>query len=176
MHVVVASLQEKRPRVTRLAVQKISYLLEQALSLGIFVEHDRKPLGPYDSNARYKDAEPIARKKGWLAVIGTTLRATGDLGPVNRFLPAYVRAKEVAARLVEYLSRLSDDQLETLATAHWISRELEAAKKTVTIAAVVRVLEEIPEWRGKLARPNFTQVRLEEAVSLLRRLRLIDTK
>lgn len=173
---VVARLQQTRPRVTRLAVQKVTYLLEQAMSLGIFVEHDRKPLGPYDSKARYKDAEPIACKKGWLQVTGTTLRASENLAALNRFLPAYVRAEEVAARLVDHLTRFSDDQLETLATTHWIARELEGAKNEVTVASVARGLAKTAEWKAKLVRRNFTEDSLGEALSFLRQLRLVGPK
>lgn len=170
---VVARLQQRRPRVTRLAVQKVTYLLEQAMSLGIFVEHDQKPLGPYDRNARYKDAEPIACRKGWLQVTGTTLRASENLAELNRFLPAYVRAEEVASRLVDQLNRLSDDQLETLATTHWVARELEGANSEVTVTSIARALAQTAEWRAKLARPNFTERSVEEALSFLRRLRLV---
>lgn len=170
---VVARLQRTRPRVTRLAVQKVTYLLEQAMSLGIFVEHNRKALGPYDSKARYKDAEPIARQKGWLQITDTTLRASEDLTALDRFVPTYLRAEEVAARVVDRLTRLSDDQLETLATTHWIAREIEGTSNEVTITSVVRALAETTEWKAKLARSNFTERSLGEALAFLRQLRLI---
>lgn len=169
----VARLQQTRPRVTRLSLQKVTYLLEQAMSLGVFVEHNRKPLGPYDSKARYKDAEPIAIKKGWLHVSDTTLRASDDLAEVNRFLPPYVRSQEVAARLISYLARFSDDQLETFATTHWIVRELEASDIVVTVGSVANALARTAEWKAKLARRNFTDASLAEALAFLRQLRLI---
>jgi hypothetical protein len=108
---VVSRLQRTRPRVTRLAAQKVTYLLEHAMLLGIFAEHDRKPLGPYDSKSRYRDAEPIARKKGWLSVEGTALRARDDLADLTQFVPRYVRNEAVAARFVDKLGELSDDQI-----------------------------------------------------------------
>ncbi len=66
---IVRSLAEKRPRVTRLASQKVSFLLECSLELGLFDGHQRNRLGPYDSAAKYRDAEPIA-KRTWMASRG----------------------------------------------------------------------------------------------------------
>jgi hypothetical protein len=170
---VVSRLQKKRPTVSRLAVQKTTYLLEWALGLGIFVEHDRKPLGPYDYKARYKDAEPIARKKGWLTITGTTLRAADDMSEVDRLAGRYVRSEKLAGQLLDCLSGFSDSQLETLATVHWTVRELAGADRDVSIDAIERELAATPEWRDKLSRANFSRDRLSEAVGLLHKLRLI---
>jgi hypothetical protein len=173
---VVARLQQTRPRVTRLAVQKVTYLLDQAMALGIFVEHDRKPLGPYDSKARYRDAEPIARKKGWLQITGTILRASSDLAALSQYVSKYVRSEPVATRFVECLAPLPDDQLETLATTYWIARELESAKNEVTVASVAHALASTKEWKAKLMRRNFTEARLAEALSFLHQLRLVGSR
>lgn len=171
---VVAQLQQKRPRVTRLAAQKVTYLLEQAMALGIFVQHKRKPLGPYDSSARYTDAEPIARQKGWLQVNGTELRASEDISGINRFVPGYLRSQEVATRLVDALADFSDAQLESIATTLWIAHELKRAEKEITSASVAGALAATPEWKPKLARQNFSATHVEGALTFLRQLRLID--
>ena len=170
---VVSRLQEKRPSVSRLAVQKTTYLLEWALGLGIFFEHDRKPLGPYDYKARYKDAEPIARRKGWLTITGTTLRAADDMAEVDRFASRYVRSEKLAGQLLDLLSTYSDGQLETLATVHWTARELTGAACDISVDAISDALASTPEWRDKLSRANFSLGRLREAVALLRKLQLI---
>jgi hypothetical protein len=170
---VVSRLQAKRPIVSRLAVQKTTYLLEWALGLGIFVEHGRKPLGPYDYKARYRDAEPIARDKGWLTITGTTLRAADNLSEVDRFAGRYIRSEKLADQLIECLSDYSDSQLETLATVHWIIRELADRGRDISIDAIESALASTPEWRDKLSRANFSLDRLREAVALLHKLRLI---
>lgn len=170
---IVDRLQRSRPRVTRLAAQKTAYLLEQAMSLGAFLEHDRKPLGPYDSKARYRDAEPIARQKGWLQVSGTTLQAGEDLSDLTRFTRAYLRSESVAASLVDFLSRFSDDELETLATVHWIARELSTARCDVSTASVLGELARTAEWKAKLSRPNFSASAIEGALRFLGDVRLI---
>ena len=170
---VVSRLQQKREQVTRLATQKVAYLVEQAMNLDIFVEHDRKPLGPYDRNLRYKDAEPIALKKGWLSISGTTLKAADDLSELERFLPAYVRSKQLATRLVDYFARFSDDQLETLATVHWVARDLDAENQVPTVETVTSALGNTPEWKAKLSRPNFSSTAIQHTLLLLRQLRLV---
>jgi hypothetical protein len=173
---IVSRLQQTRPRVTRLATQKVAYLVEQAMSLNVFVQHDRKPLGPYDRNLRYKDAEPIAREKGWLLVSGTKLKATEDLSGLSRFLPAYIRSEQLAARLVDRLARFSDDQLETIATVHWITRELDAEDRALTVETVTKALADTPEWKAKLSRSNFSSAAVRDALFFLGQLRLVQTK
>ena len=170
---VVSRLQKRRPDVSRLAVQKTTYLLEWALGLGIFVEHGRKPLGPYDYKARYKDAEPIAQKKGWLTITGTNLRATDNLSEVDRSAARYVRSEKLAGQLLDYLSDFSDSQLETLATVHWTVREIAGDGREISIDVIERALASTPEWSDKLSRANFSSSPLREAVAFLRKLRLI---
>lgn len=170
---VVARLQRTRPTVTRLAIQKVTYLIEQAMDLGVFVQHDRKPLGPYDRNLRYKDAEPIARKKGWLTISGTNLKATEDLSGLAKFLPSYVRSEQIAARLVDWLAVFSDDQLETLATVHWVANELKADDRAAGVETVTGVLATTPEWKAKLSRPHFSSSGIRGALYFLAQLRLI---
>jgi hypothetical protein len=170
---VVSLFQSQRSRVSRLAVQKATYLLDRAMNLGVFTEHEPKPLGPYDHKARYKDAEPIAVKKAWLKVRGTTLRAGDDLSEVRRFVGRYVRSQELAEKLVNYLARLSDDELETLATVHWSARELIEAGHAVSVEGVRQALARTTEWRTKLGRPNFSVERVGTALQQLGDLRLV---
>jgi len=171
---VVSELQLQRPRVTRLAVQKVTYLLESSMRLGVFVEHHQKALGPYDYKARYKDAEPIAVKKGWLKVRGATVRATDSLAEMKRFIGRYLRSEDLARRLTEYLGRFADEELETLATVVWSARDLVASGRPLTAEAVRQSLAETPEWRAKLDRPNFSVARVAEALSVIRTLRLVS--
>jgi hypothetical protein len=169
---VVSVFQGQRPTVSRLAVQKATYLLEYSMNLGVFTEHGRKPLGPYDYKARYRDAEPIAVKKGWLKVHGTTQSAADNLGELRRFVGRYVRSEPLAQKLVNYLVRFSDDELEVLATVHWSVRELSEAGGAVTVAAVVELLDSTLEWRSKLQRQAFSADRIGAALRQLQDLRL----
>jgi hypothetical protein len=169
---VVSIFQGQRPKVTRLAVQKATYLLECAMNLGVFTEHGRKPLGPYDYKARYRDAEPIAIKKGWLKVRGTMQSAADNLADLKRFIGRYLRSEGLAERLVKYLVRFSDDELEVLATVHWSARELVEAGRAVTVAAIIELLESTREWQLKPQRPAFSGDHIGTALQQLRELRL----
>lgn len=172
---VVSRLQKMRPRVSRLAAQKATYLLEHAMALGVFTEHDRKPLGPYDRKSRYRDAEPIASKKGWLKVRGSTLRAADDLSEMGQYVRRYLRSEDTASRFIESLAGFSDDELEVLATVHWTAREISAANQSVTSTSVAAALARTSDWSPKLERSHFTIDRIGDAIEFLRGLRLVKS-
>src|SRR6185312_3994752 len=153
---VVSILQEQRPRVTRLALQKTTYVLEFAMDLRLFQDHTRKKLGPYDSSARYKDAEPIAKKKGWLQVQGSTFRATTDSSGWSRFAGRYLRSEPLARRFVAYLARRTDAQLETLATVLSAAHDVLAQNQKPDVATIRATIGSVAEWTDKLDRPAFT--------------------
>jgi hypothetical protein len=170
---VVSVLQKHRSPVTRLAVQKTTYVLEASMNLGVFSDHDRKPLGPYDYKARYKDAEPIALKKGWLTISGSELHAPKDAIEACRYAARYLRSQDIAERLIVYLSHFSDAELETLATVHSIAKASGLVEHSVSADAVRRELALTKEWRAKVRRKNFSLVCLDAALNQLRALRLL---
>ncbi len=170
---VVMCLQPNGSRVSRLAAQKVSYLLEQAMGLGVFVEHNQKPLGPYDSNSRYKDAEPMAKTKGWLTVSRTELKASALKPEMAKFLRGYVHSESMATRFVERLSGFSDDQLETIATVHWVERDLATADAKLEVDSILEQLARTPVWKPKLARSNFSRSSVSEALAFVIGVRLV---
>ncbi len=173
---IVCLFQDRRSHASRLAVQKVTYLLENAMNLGLFTEHTRKPLGPYDHKARYRDAEPIAVKKGWLDVQGTTLRATEKASEVQRFVGRYLRSEALAAQVVRYLVGFSDEELEVIATVHWTVKELTNLGRVVSVAAIVSALAETPQWQAKLQRQAYSATLLGVALRRLQELRLAPTQ
>src|ERR1700752_2125133 len=170
---VVSVLGERSVRVSRLATQKATYFLERGLSLGLFTEHQRKPLGPYDHQARYKDAEPIASKKGWLRVSGSTFEAGEQSSELSRYVGRYVRSEDLARRLLAVLARVSDSELETWATVDWAGRVLSAQGHAIAAVDVRRIFSQTPEWHGKLRRQNFREAAIARAIDRLSRLRLL---
>lgn len=168
----VANLQQRRERVSRLAAQKSVYILEHALGLHLFEEHQRKRLGPYDSTARYKDAEPIARQKLWIEEQGATLLPGTKAAEADRYAERYLRAVELARQLVEILAALTDDELETLATVQAVVAELRKQSNEVGVPAVKQRVAEIPEWAAKLRRRNFHDHDIEIAIQRLSMLGL----
>jgi hypothetical protein len=170
---VVSIMQKQRPRVTRLALQKTTYILEFAMDLQLFQAHARKKLGPYDSSSRYKDAEPIAKRKGWLRVQGSVLRASSDTSEWSRFAGRYLRSEPLARRLVEYLARRTDAQLETLATVLSAAHDVLARNQKLDVAEIRTVIESVAEWSDKLSRPEFTEANIRTALADLQRLALV---
>jgi hypothetical protein len=170
----VAVLAAERSRVSRFQAQKAAYFLERALQIGLFTEHQQMPFGPYDHTARYKDAEPIAQRKGWLLPAGTTHFVVGpNSSGAGEYATRYVRSEDLARRLLKVLSGCTDDQLETWATVDWAARELVRRGEDVTPAAIRRLLGNTPVWSAKLDRPNFADSDLQRTLQQLVRLRLV---
>ncbi len=100
---VIEQLAEVRTRVSRLATQKTTYLLESFLVLELFDTHKQKPLGPYDHVARYTDAEPIAEKKGWIEVVGSTMYVGAKASEFRQYASRYLRSTKLASTLTRWL-------------------------------------------------------------------------
>jgi len=167
---VVRELHSIRERVSRLALQKTTYLLEGALALGLFDDHTQQPLGPYDYTSRYKDAEPIARTKGWIRIAGSEFGIGENVSEVDRFAPKYLRSVSLARTLTRMLGGLTDGELECLATVHWLINH--SASELTTAASIQVILRQDPKWSPKLLRTNFDEAHITAALVRLRFLRL----
>lgn len=170
---VVSILQGNRERVSRLAVQKTAYLLEASMSLGVFTEHEQHMLGPYDYRARYKDAEPIARKKDWVRVEGTTVRVGDRTHEAQRYAVRYLRSAATARDLVTRLAQFSDAELETLATVAWCARTLASKADGPTVHDIEAAIKAIPAWRSKLRKANFSPQSIVSALGTLQAFGLV---
>jgi hypothetical protein len=170
---VVSILEEKRERISRLAVQKTSYLLEASMSLGVFKEHEEHMLGPYDYKARYKDAEPIAAKKSWVKIEGTTARTGDRIAEAQQYAIRYLRSAEAARELVLRLAQFSDAELETLATVYWSARTLASQVRPSTVDEIRAAIRAIPKWRPKLRKANFSPESILSALGTLHSFGLV---
>lgn len=173
---VIDQLSTVRDAVTRLAVQKTVFLLEEALELHLFDSHLKKPKGPYDHDARYRDAEPIAVKKGWIAVKGAILCAGANTAELQRYVDRYLRSTSLALTLTRWLGRLADDQLETLATVQWIASRQGHKRGSLTATTVREELARDPEWVGKLRKANFSVESVSAALASLLALGILGEK
>jgi len=171
---IAISLNEERPRATRLATQKVAYLLEQGLKPGLFRDHRRMPLGPYDSSAKYRDAEPIAVKKRWMTVEGAELKPGNQSSEAFEYARRYVRNADVARELIRLLGQLSDDELETLATVDWTARPLAKASREITPRTIREALSRDARWKQKVEKSNFTISAIRQALSWLERLQFVE--
>lgn len=170
---VVDRLRGNQPGTSRIAAQKTTYLLERSLGLGLFTEHQRMPFGPYDPTAKYKDAEPIGTKQGWIISSGHDLLAGPNIGAVYRFAPNYLRSADVAERLVRLFAARSPWELETWATVEAAASDLAAIGEPVNAQSVRAALARIPAWEAKLKRRNFSLQAIKAALEHLSRLGLV---
>ena len=160
---------------SRMAVQKLAYLLECGLGFGLYDKHAKHPLGPYDPTATYRDAEPIAVKNDYLVRVGKHELGLGPKAEKALSLAErYLRDAAVAQAFVRSLRELGLDRwaLETLATVHAVVSELPVGD--ISAEAVRDALANDEKWSTKLSRPNFTRTKIEEALHRLALLRLVD--
>jgi len=162
--------EETRSGVSRLRVQKVAYLLEHGLSLGVFQKHAKYRYGPYDPSLTYRDAEPGCLKAKYLEKSSGELLVPGPkLAKAVEYARRYLREESVARAFAVHLSRLDERALETLTTVHSVAVEL---GPQVDARGVAKALAADAKWESKLRRGNFSEERIEEALRTLRRLRL----
>ena len=161
--------------VSRLELQKLAYLLENAMGLGIFTKHKKHQLGPYDPTATYRDAEPKCVAKGYLVPDGRyDLKIGPQIDEALAYAGRYLRESAVAEAFLQVLRELKIDkwELETLATVHAVVASWSADE--ISTAAVRAALAADKTWSKKLRRSNFTSARIDKSLDTLSRLRLID--
>ena len=170
---VVDRMRGNQPGTSRLGVQKITYLLERSLDLGLFTEHQRMRFGPYDPTAKYKDAEPIGTKQGWIIRKGYDLLTGPEIAKVHQYAPNYLRAVDLAEELIRLLAPRTVWELETLATVEAVASDMAATGEAVDAAAVRAALARTPSWKDKLKRRNFSLQAIQDALDQLGRLGLL---
>ena len=158
--------------VSRLRVQKVAYLLENGLDLGVYRKHKRHRFGPYDPSLTYRDAEPGCLNKGYLVKGPDQLLRPGpEYSKAADYAVRYVRDETVARALIENLRTCDEWALETLTTVHSVASQLKDGD--ITAEAVIDALRADDNWRAKLNRQNFTAKRIQDAVQTLSSLRLV---
>jgi hypothetical protein len=172
----VKRLTALKRRTSRFTMTKVNYLLEQAMCLGVFQQHTRQRWGPYDSASKYKDAEPIIRRSKYLVIRGTSFKPGLNIDQVEKYATGYLHEPEIAARLLDRLSSLTDPELETWTTAHWAAADLLAKQQAYDPEAIRRYLAEHSEWKPKLGQANFRIDRIQAALSGLRRLGFLPAR
>ena len=160
--------------VSRMRVQKVAYLLENGLSLGVFRKHSKYRFGPYDPSLTYRDAEPGCLSNGYLVKGDDHLLRTGPNHSQSvKYAVRYVREETVARALIEFLSTCDEWKLETLATVHSVCTQLHHTD--ITVKKVLNAIEDDDTWRSKLRRGTFTPTTIAEALRILTLLRLLSS-
>ena len=158
--------------VSRMRVQKVAYLLEHGLELGVFRKHTRHRFGPYDPSLTYRDAEPGCLRKEYLVRGADRLLRPGPKhSQAANYAVRYVRDETVARAFVKKLRTFDESMLETLTTVHSAASNLDDEDKSVE--AVMNAIANDVAWKGKLRRSNFAASNIAEALRILSLLRLL---
>lgn len=167
-------LRQDQDMVSRYRVGKAVYLLEEALDLELFTSHKKMAAGPYDSDLRYRDAEPIADDRNWFSANGSMLVAETNLSEASKYGPRYVGNPEVAKALLTFLAQLTDAQFETWTTVLASARDLQEVDSPITLPAIKETIAGHEKWAGKLEKDRFSDSAILEALTHLNRLGLLD--
>lgn len=159
---------------SRYRIGKAVYLLEEALGLELFTSHRKMAAGPYDSDLRYRDAEPIADDRDWFSANGSMLIIEANLSEASKYAPRYVGDPRVAERFLVFLAQLTDAQFETWTTVLASARDLQEADMQITVLTIKEAITGHEEWSGKLAKDHFSDRAILEALIPLYRLGLLD--
>ncbi len=170
---VFDQLRGSHERVSRYVTYKTVYLVERALNLELFTSYQKMKAGPYDPQLRYRDAEPIALKQGWIAVAGLDLVAGKNIKEVHKYAPSYLGGVQGAREFIQFLAQVPPWDLETWTTVDTTARELIGREQPVTPEGVRAVLAASPEWKQKLKKQNFSTTRIAAAIEHLSRLGLL---
>ncbi len=163
---------DQSPGISRMRVQKVAYLLEHGLDLGVFRKHTRHRFGPYDPSLTYRDAEPGCLRKDYLVKGADHLLQPGPKHPqAANYAVRYVRDETVARALITSLRTFDESMLETLTTVHSAACNLDDDDKSVE--AVMNAIANDVAWKGKLRRRNFGASSIGEALRILSLLRLL---
>lgn len=159
--------------VSRYRVHKEAYTLERCLNLGIFSGYQKMPLGPYDPKLKYRDGEPIAKKQKMLQIRGHIMTAGQEIEKCRKYAPGYLVNTELAQILIKYLSRLNDEELETLTTVDAICLEISHSPDESLLETIKTYLQASREWRSKLSKRAFTDSEINTALFRLNSLGII---
>jgi hypothetical protein len=170
---VLDQVRGESDQASRYVTHKTVYLLEHALELRLFTGFKKMAAGPYDPSLRYKDAEPIAERNGWLRRENENLVATRSSRAAHRYAVRYLGDPELARRFVLLVARLEPWELDTLATVHSAACELYNKRSEVDELGVERLLSDSAEWKQKLMKRHFARERISAALDHLRRLGLL---
>lgn len=161
---------EKYP-LGRMRYQKLSYLLHRHAE-GPVEGYLKKAAGPYNPNTRYGGSEKIALENGYIR--------EQQSGEYHGFVAAdnIVEAEAYfdkrygsqCVRWLEQFRRKRNDDLELLATVDMAAEELRAAGRSVDVAGVKEVLRGSADWKPKLDRPVFSDVKIAKAIETCRKL------
>lgn len=145
--------------------QKFNYLFKRFLSKSL-KGIDKKAMGPYKSETRYKGPEGIAIKNGYVKNSKKYTRAfmVGDnINEAINYFTNYYGSESID--WLEQFRFAKDTQLETLTTVDLAKIELEEKNLIVNVENVKKIIAENEEWKPKLEKPHFSDAEIQKAIN-----------
>lgn len=151
--------------------QKLTYLFRrnQEQSLKGF---EKKAMGPYKSEMKYRGAEGIAINNKYIKLAqnktGRGFVAGDNIDKALEYFNRYYTPD--IFNWLEQFRYTKNDKLETLATVDFARLELEEKNITVNVDNIKNVIAENEEWKPKLTKPHFADTEIQKAINWSREL------
>jgi type I restriction enzyme S subunit len=170
---IVNALYSDKYPLGRKKVQKCLYLLRrhQDESTAAF---KKKAAGPYADEVRYRGGEPIARTAKYITTTstkdkGTTFARGDNISQALAYIKSWGKQDDIKW-VADKLKYKKVDELELLATVDMAICNLEEAGTPVSVAAIKHLIATNAEWKAKLKRQIFSDVKIARAIRELQTL------
>ena len=158
---VVSIFASEQFPLGRFRRQKFAYLLHrhaQESTQGFL----KKAAGPYNPTIRYKD-EKIALKAGYVVERGKGKFVQGEKS--NEAVAYFVQwYGEDAIEWIKQFQYRKNDDLEVLTTVAEAIVDLKKSNLAITVESVKQIIRENPEWRAKLDKDCFNDLKIQSAI------------
>ena len=122
----------------------------------------KKAAGPYNPTIRYKD-EKIALKAGYVVERGKGKFVQGEKS--NEAVAYFVQwYGEDAIEWIKQFQYRKNDDLEVLTTVAEAIVDLKKSNLAITVESVKQIIRENPEWRAKLDKDCFNDLKIQSAI------------
>jgi type I restriction enzyme S subunit len=166
LSVLVKTFSSNDYPFTAFDCQKFPYLFHRHIE-GIAQGYEKFAAGPYNSDLKYKTAQPIALKKNYIRRHKGNY--SGFVVDSNISEAEYYFNKMFGADALKWMEQFRripkrKDELELLTTVDMAMVELREQNKPVTIESVKSIIQNSEAWKAKLTRSIFSDTNIKRAI------------
>lgn len=149
--------------------QKLSYFYKRHANMNID-EYTKKAMGPYNSKLKYKGAENIAIRNGYVKnVRNRGIVATSEIVKAEEYYNRYYNAADMQWLDINFHYE-NNNNLEVLATVDYAINDLVSQNKAITLANIKTYIASDEEWKPKLDLDYFTDKAIVNAMEKIKKL------
>lgn len=149
--------------------QKLSYFYKRHANMNID-EYTKKAMGPYNSKLKYKGAENIAIRNGYVKnVRNRGIVATNKIAKVKEYYNRYYNSADMQWLDANFHYE-NNNNLEVLATVDYAINDLVSQNKAITLANIKTYIASDEEWKPKLDLDYFTDKAIVNAMEKIKKL------